>query len=242
MEQANQRPAGAQHAQREVSALKHRGQLGLLIAAQIGSQQRLAFWKGYISAARDLTNGVGKAAATKDEALSGYEAPGDYKAAWAALPDGAERLTMAEVVQILAANGIEPTPHPVANGDIDAVEDLEDSVVSAVDLNDEHPIAGIDCDDGSDHERTPYVIQVTGRQGSGKSTVAALLARAFLRTPGVRCASVDSEAMQLRFDGRAVEAILMHPGHSLLILEYGEPGAVDRSLRGLVVTVEGGAA
>lgn len=146
------------HDKKEIEALEHRARIGLLSAAHIGCPERFAFWKGQASALGMLARGVGVKAAAIDEALSGYEAPGCYQAAWAALPERAERLSLAEVQQILVAHRVEISTDAVADGEIDPIEQFEDRVVSAVHPDDEHAAAGVDCNDGSSHQNSPGVV------------------------------------------------------------------------------------
>lgn len=92
----------------EAAAMQARAQAGLLAAALDGNAVRFAFFSGQLSFARSLTNGTGKRLAAKDaaRAASGDHAQTHLERAWTALPVGAEKLTMAQVQQLLAAQGI----------------------------------------------------------------------------------------------------------------------------------------
>lgn len=226
----------------KVIALQKRAISGVLLAPITGNLAAFHFWRGYHKALANHLDGYGADAARKDAASSGYEPPRLIETAWARLAENPKDLSGRHVLQVLAAEGVEVPPEHIAQFDIVGREVAENSVVSAINSDNEHATAGIDCENGSEHGEPPYVIQVVGAQGAGKSTISKLLTQALRMTPGVRCAAVDSEEMLSRFHGRVNEVILLHQGHHVLILEHGDAGAVDRSSRGLVITVEGGAA
>jgi hypothetical protein len=133
----------------QVQALSDRAKTGMLIAAEQGRSEGFHFWRGNLAALQSMTTGYGVGFAKSDRLLGGYQAPTDLKAAWAALPERAEKLTMAEVQQILAAQGVQVAAQPVANGDVNAGQQLENSAVATVNLHDEHAPAVVDFDNSS---------------------------------------------------------------------------------------------
>lgn len=132
-----------------VAALLRLGRSGIIATAFTNNASALEFWKGYTEAARDLMSGVGAIAAAKDALTSGY-AQTDLQAAGACLPERTKGLTLAQVREILAAQGIEVATDAISHTDIGAGEVLEDNVVPRVDCDDEHPVARVHMRHSSD--------------------------------------------------------------------------------------------
>lgn len=150
----------------EAAAMQARAQAGLLAAALDGNAVRFAFFSGQLSFARNLTNGTGKRLAAKDaaRAASGDHAQTHLERAWTALPEGAEKLTMAQVQQLLAAQGIKGTPDGVAGLDVDAVEQFENGEATAK-PNDEHTAAAVDGVNSTLHEPLPVDAATVAQEG-----------------------------------------------------------------------------
>lgn len=134
--------------QTHLEALRQRAVAGMLHCAQTQQHGWFVFWQGYTKALSDALAGAGQAMAAKD-APSGYEPPAHLKAAWAALPECVEALTIAEVQQLLAAQGIEVATESVTDLNVLRGQELKDAEVTAVHLDDEHAAAVVDGDDGT---------------------------------------------------------------------------------------------
>lgn len=134
-----------------ITALRNRAKTGLLFAATVNCHITFDRWYGYLAALRDLESGVGPKLAAKDACCESgtYEPPGIFKAAWPALPEDIEALTLANVRELLAAQGMEIAGDDIADSQINAVQQLKDGEVSATELNDEHASALIDGNNGS---------------------------------------------------------------------------------------------
>lgn len=139
----------------EIQALLARAKTGMLFNASRApsplSETGFSFWRGYLSALKDLSNPSTAWAAQRDASLSGYEPPSYLKAAFAALPEDVESLTFTQVQQFLAAKGVEITGDEITHGELNAVQQLENSKGVAIHLDDEHAAAAVDGNDGSLH-------------------------------------------------------------------------------------------
>lgn len=131
-----------------LEALRLRSMTGMLHSAQISHHGRFSFWQGYTKALADALADEGRSMAAKD-ALSGYEPPTHLKAAWAALPVRLEALAIADVQQLLTAQGVEVAAQRVADFNVQRGKQLEDAEVATVKLDDEHATAVVDGDDGT---------------------------------------------------------------------------------------------
>lgn len=153
-----------------VQALRNRAVTGLLINASTSAASAgyvgFSFWRGYIKALQDISTGAGGTLAQVDLHL-GYEPPSHLKSAFAALAKSAESLTFAQVQQLLATQGVEVAADAVTNGQINAGQQLKDSEIKAVHLNDEHAPTAIDGNDGPLHDGSP--LQATVAQKGGAS-------------------------------------------------------------------------
>ena len=110
---AQQDPQAAGSSQ-SLHALRQRGVVGMLHSAQINETSMFWFWRGFTKALSDAIDGAGQPLAAID-APSGYEPPAYLKAAWAALPERVETLGIADVQQLLAAQGVEVASDPVTD-------------------------------------------------------------------------------------------------------------------------------
>lgn len=132
MTQQHTPAAGSSTDHAAIQALRNQAIMGILIAAMGPEKPMRAsfdFWLGFVYALRDLNNGTGTILALKDEERSGYQPPSELQAAFAALAKNAESLTLSEVQQILAAQFMRVACKPVAHGQIDAGQQLEDGAV-----------------------------------------------------------------------------------------------------------------
>lgn len=134
--------------QTHLEALRQRAVAGMLHCAQTQQHGWFLFWQGYTKALSDALAGAGQAVAAKD-APSGYEPPAHLKAAWAALPECVEALTIADVQQLLAAQGIEVATESVTDLNVLRRQELKNTEVAAVHLDDEHAAAVVNGDDGT---------------------------------------------------------------------------------------------
>ena len=139
----------------EIQALLARAKTGMLFNASRApsplSETGFTFWRGYLSALKDLSNPSTAWAAQRDASLSGYEPPSYLKAAFAALPVDLESLTFAQVQQFLTVNGVEITGDEITHGELNAAQHLEHGKGVALHLDDEHAAAVVDGNDGSLH-------------------------------------------------------------------------------------------
>ena len=134
----------------QAQALLRRGRSGIAGTAFTNNAAALEFWKGYTEAARDLIHGIGALAEAKDELASG-DPQTSLQAAGACLPERTKGLTLAQVRQLLTAQGFEVTMDAITHTDLRAGEVLEHNVVPRVDGDDEHPVARVHmrhCSDG----------------------------------------------------------------------------------------------
>lgn len=134
-----------------ITALRNRAKTALLSAATINRHFIFERSMGYLKALSDLESGVGQKLAAKDASSESgtYEPLSMFKAAWPALPEDIEALTLANVRELLAAQGMEIAGDDIADSQINAVQQLKDGEVSATELNDEHASALIDGNNGS---------------------------------------------------------------------------------------------
>ena len=150
----------------QLAALRKRAIVCLLHNAEHNDTAAFMFWSGYAMALRNLERGKGQAMAEKDaRSPSGYEPPAHLQAAWAALPEDAEQLTIDQVQQFLTAQGVQLTRDPIAHGHFVGGQQLKGSEVAAVDLNDEHAPAGVDGNDGSSLHAASCKAAIVTREG-----------------------------------------------------------------------------
>lgn len=154
----------------EIQALMARAMTGMLLNASRArgplSETGFSFWRGYLKALRDLSSSTATSVAMRDAMRSGYEPPGYLKAAFTALPVDVESLTLAQVQQHLTAYGVEITADAITHGQLDAVQQLEDSKSVVIHLDDEHAAAVVDGDDGSLHGDSSLRITVAQQGGA----------------------------------------------------------------------------
>ena len=137
-------------AQAEAHALLGRARRGILISAINGAGDRFYFWQGAASAAEDIINGNASRMAANDAKNLSDQEQTSLEAAWAALPVGVKHLTMADVQQLLAAQGIESAADLVAHRDIGAGQVLKNNEVAPItQLQDEHAQARADVGNGT---------------------------------------------------------------------------------------------
>ena len=138
-----------------VAALLNRAHSGMLMAALADRPVGFVGWRSYAKALADLESFHGQQLAAKDARSGGYQPTSCLQAAWASLPEGIERMPLAEVQQFLTSQGVEIPAETVPALKVNAVEQLDDNEVAAVNLNHEHAPAMVDVNDGtSGHERS----------------------------------------------------------------------------------------
>ena len=135
-----------------IATLRNRAIAGLLFSASANYREQFLIWRGYLKALLDLSRPNAGKPTLREIASSGYEPPACLQRAWTALPESIERLTLPEVQQFLAAQGVEITRDHVSDRQFKTVLQTESGKVPAADLNDEHPAAGVDVGDDAAHE------------------------------------------------------------------------------------------
>lgn len=148
-------------------ALLDRATVLLLTAALQNHEPRAQYARGSINTLRSLLTCDGaEFAARKDAASGAYQPPACLEAAWAALPIDVERLSLVEVQQFLAAQGVEIATKAVTHSQIDSVQQLENGEVATVNLNDEHAAHAVDVSDGSKHAEPSDVLVIVTEGGA----------------------------------------------------------------------------
>jgi len=175
----------------------------------------------------------------------------DPEAAWAALTNGLESLSAAQIQQRFAAEGIEITLDAAADLQIEAVSQRPDGVVPVIGLDDEHAIKAVDMGDSAglhgaslDDEtaimgkpivapRKASVIHIYGKQGVGRSILASDIVDGFkkrgknavaLTEEGLQfCFSKPEELHQLRQQPIMRPSAGVEETFDVLIAEYSSP-------------------
>lgn len=142
-----------------ISAMRHRAAQLVLTMAWLGRRDQMHFGQGSLKALDELLNHFETAqfTAQRDASMGGYQPLGGFEAAWAALPEGLEYLTMAQVQQFLQSHAVEFPPDNVAHSQLNAGLQLKDGKVTAVDTHDEHGTAQADLNDVTGHVAAPVV-------------------------------------------------------------------------------------
>lgn len=137
-----------------IATLRNRAVTGLLFSAGTTHPEQFLIWRGYLKALLDLSRPNAGRLTLREiaSASGGYEPPAFLQRAWSALPERVEHLTLSEVQQFLAAQGIEITRDHVSDRQLKTVLQTESGEVTAADLNDEHPVARVDVGDDATHE------------------------------------------------------------------------------------------
>ncbi len=133
-------------------ALKNRATHGFLIAAVLDRPLTAQFWRGQINGLSAILQWGSELShmAALDAASGGYQPSGLLKRAFAALPDGFERLPLTEVQELLRAQGAQITPDSIPDRNVDAVVKGKDCEgVCVVQPHDEHCTSRIDVGDGA---------------------------------------------------------------------------------------------
>ena len=131
-----------------VAALLNRAHSGMLIAALADRTVSFVGWRAYAKALTDLQRGHGQQLAAKDARSGGYQAASCVQAAWARLPVGIELLSLIEVQQFLASQGVKITTETIPELDFNTAKQFNCNEVSIFDLNNEHASAMVDVNDG----------------------------------------------------------------------------------------------
>ena len=98
-----------------IATLRNRAIAGLLFSAGATHPEQFLFWRGYLKALLDLSRPSAGKPTLREIASGGYEPPACLQRAWTALPESIERLTLPEVQQFLAAQGVEITRDHVSD-------------------------------------------------------------------------------------------------------------------------------
>lgn len=132
-----------------LAALEHRAQTGLVFAALTGNERTFAFFQPQLHLFKCLRDGTAQRLADKDAGSGGYEANAVLNAAARCLADDAYLLPCAEVAQLLAKAGVQQAFDAMTQCDLAAAIQFENSVVTAVNLHNEHAAHGVVSNDGS---------------------------------------------------------------------------------------------
>ena len=144
-------------------ALIHDARTGLLCAAHEGDEPLFCFFQGQLVVLDLLANGGAERLAAVRLARGDHEPPAGLQAAWAALPHRFEFRPFAKVKELLLAHVIEWPPKPVADGELDAVEQVEDRVLAGVQPHQKATADGPDLEDGAGgHALSVAQAQTTG--------------------------------------------------------------------------------
>lgn len=169
-----------------VQALHDRAKQLVLTMGCLGKSKELSFAQGALCELSALLKSEAPGFLAQRAALmGGYQPLAGFEAAWAALPEGAERYTLAEVQQFLTSHGVEISADAITHGNFYAASGFEyDKVSSVVDIHNEHDAAQADLnDDAGLHTKSiPSVrLHVRGLQidtQCGKGGVVNLVVRA----------------------------------------------------------------
>ncbi len=135
-----------------IATLRNRAIAGLLFSASANYREQFLIWRGYLKALLDLSRPNAGKPTQREIASGGYEPPAFLQSAWSTLPERVERLTLPEVQQFLAAQGVEITRYHVSDSQLKTVLQTESGEVTAANLNDEHPVARVDVGDDATHK------------------------------------------------------------------------------------------
>jgi hypothetical protein len=143
-----------------IEAMCNRSKQLVLTCAAMGQPDALRFAQGSLNALRSLLDlqDVGFAA-HRDDSRGGYQPLAGYEAAWAALPVGVERFTLAQVQEFLRTHGVEIATDAVANGKVDGVEQLKDCKAAVINVHDEHDAVRAEGRDGAGEHEAPLVVR-----------------------------------------------------------------------------------
>ena len=151
-----------------VEAMYNRARQLMLTCAALSNAKSLGFAQGSFNALRGILQSEYPARAAKNDAsVGGYQPLAGFEAAWAALPVGAERFTLAQMQEFLRTNGVEISAYSVPTSKLNTVEQLKNDEVSALNSHDEHGAARADLDDGSGlHGASPVVCATVAKDGA----------------------------------------------------------------------------
>lgn len=149
-----------------IEALENRAKTGFVFAALSDNERTFAFCAAQLRFVYELRTGTGDLLAAKDAAASGYKPPAGFERAWAALPVGAENLSMVKVQQLLTSQAVELAGDAVAGVDVNAAEQLKNGKFAIVNLNDEHAALAVNGVHSALHA-APLVEKTTVSQEGG---------------------------------------------------------------------------
>jgi len=127
------------------------------------SESMKAFWRGYAKGLRDLQSGGGQKAAAKDSATQ--QAAREPQAARPTLAINRESLARSKVEEVLTADSLHVTADRIADFKIDGVQKLENSKLTALVLDYEHPDLVVDVNDSSASHASSDVVDASMAQG-----------------------------------------------------------------------------
>jgi len=118
-----------------IQALARRAIIGYGVSIELELLAAQAFWLAYAKALIDLSDGTAERLVARDEGLPANYPQAGRAGAWARLSVGVEALTVAQVRERFAAEGMQISSDAAAKFQRNAVEYLKDHEVSAVDGN-----------------------------------------------------------------------------------------------------------
>lgn len=157
-----------------LKGLQDRAKTGIVFSATQGQWLRFERWKmlhkGIADAILILTN-----AKLASRLTNPYLPPSHLQAAWAALPDNIDDLTLRDVVNLCRTQGVGVADNRVTEAYLEFIEKLvhDEAVSGLTDIDDEQPVAGVDGRDGSCdlHASLPDAVFVV----EGLKTAASLV-------------------------------------------------------------------
>lgn len=133
-----------------IVAMHNRFKQLALTQAWLGKSDGLKFAQGGMNALAGFIDGVDYAQfAERDHSMRGYQPLAGFEAAWATLPDAAERFTLAQMQQHLATHGVELAGDSITNSNVNATQQLKNGPFAMVNGHNKHDALGADFDDGA---------------------------------------------------------------------------------------------
>ena len=150
-----------------IQAMHNRHKCSMLVWAARGWEEEFYRARGMAQALQHLIHRFDGAAwaASNDVLMGGYHPLGGFEAAWAALPVGFETSSLAQVKEILVATGTKWPSYDITDTQLDAVVQLKDGKVAAINADDEHDPLGAELNDGALLHGSPCVVSAIVAQG-----------------------------------------------------------------------------
>lgn len=125
-----------------VAAMHNRAKQLVLTQAWLGKPDGLKFAQGLLNGTGSLLDAKGaEFCAARDESFGGYQPLAGFETAWACLPVGVERFTLAQVQEFLRSHGVEIPADAISDSQINVVIQFKDNVLPVIDGDDGHDAA-----------------------------------------------------------------------------------------------------